>query len=456
MPIDKQRPILILDDCAVMCNAMRGMLLKMGFTAGQVDLTDSGKEALQLCAAREYQLLLLDFNLGSRRMNGYQVLTLLRQEQRLAADCVVVMLTAEATLEGFRSIMELNPDGYLVKPVSFNLFSRRLHQLLQQQGRLAGLIRRCRQPERGGWLEVGQRLIRTRGIVGQKARLLLAETCIAGGDFNQAASLLNGLKRTGLENRAQLLWAQAELQQQHYATAFALLQPLQEDLLLASSALTLKAEACIRSGQLAEARESLRQAIALAPRNLDRYWLQAFIEMADFELAAAQETLQQAQRFACYVPQDELSLQQLSASLCLDAVVLSSDGTQQAALSRYRQLSRGWQGARHLSQVQRMESLLQLRADLVSGIKPDTETLLALQQQHSDASPQQRGGMVEALEWEKLRLLPDIPDEVLEYNANLKKEWPSHYRQVFDATINVYSKKWKSVMPDDGMHAAVN
>jgi len=126
MPINKNRPIMIVDDCSMMCNALRGMLQKMGFRSEQIDLVDNAKIALSQCAAKAYQLVLLDFNLGLGGMNGYQLLTTLREEKLLPPDCVCVVVTAETSSEVVRSFMALKPNGYLVKPISYNMLNQRL------------------------------------------------------------------------------------------------------------------------------------------------------------------------------------------------------------------------------------------------------------------------------------------------------------------------------------------
>ena len=368
MSADKNRPILIVDDSSIMSNALRGMLQKMGYGPDQIDLADTAKMALILCAEKSYQLVILDFNLGNRGMNGYQLLDILREDRLLPADCVVVVLTAESSLEMVRSFQDLEPDSYLIKPISYKVLSQRLSEMMQQKRRLRELILPRRDKDLSRVLAIGQRLIRHRGAISHQARLIMAGACIDAGDADQARRLLMGFKNTNMCNRATILQAKIALQQADHRSVLALVRPLQEDQLLCGQALTMKAEAYAQQQHSELALESIRQAIVLSPHCIERYWLQAFIEMAGFDLASAQNTALRGLKFARYRLQDELPLQQLLAALYLDVAACGEPPDYQAYLGRYRQLIQSWHGQRVMPMTQSIETLLEAHAAIVGGI----------------------------------------------------------------------------------------
>ncbi|MGL4756832.1 MAG: response regulator [Aeromonadaceae bacterium] len=454
MQIDKQRPILIIEDCAVMSNALRGMLQKMGFRADQIDLADSAKMAIPLCTAKPYQLVLLDFNLATHGMNGYQLLATLRNEQWLAVDCVIVVVTAEASIEVIRSFMELEPDGYLIKPISYKGLSQRIQALLSHKQQLCPLLQQRRERNLPQVLVRGQFLARGRGITSLQARLVMAEACVDAAEFERAHRLLIGLKSTRLRNRARLLMARAALLQQHLDAVYALIQPLQDDPLLCSAALTFKAEASILQQRSDLALASIRQAIALSPRGSRRYWLQAFIEMADFDLPAAQETVQRGLRYVRYMQQDEIPLQQLLAALNLDAAESAKATDRAAALSRFRSVIKGWQGQRLSPMAQSTEALLQLRAELLSGLTPSIDAIIEHHRQCCSTTPAYQLNLVEEMEWHKLSTLVQPPARLQEYVSTLKSRLPWNRRQTFRMTMGAYMQHWQSSMANEGANAA--
>lgn len=442
--IDKHRSILIVDDCSVMGNALRGMLQKMGFYPEQIDWADNAKQALNLCAAKKYQLLMLDFNLGLSGMNGYQLLCALREMALLAPDCVCVVVTADASLEAVRSFVELGADSYLIKPLSYNMLNQRLHELLQHKCRLAEIIMDRHERNLSKLLTSGLRFREGRGAVGHKAQLIMVEACLEGEEYEAAHSLLQGLNKTGRCNKARLLLARAELQQQRHAAAFSLASPLQEDPLLCSAALTLKAEACAHQRQLALAQENIRKAIALCPRRVDRYWLQAFFEMATFDLASAQVTVLTGLRYARHMQQGEVSLQQLLAALYLDMAELGTQGEQQQYLARFRQLSKSWGSARHTPTTRFITALLKNRADLVCGGEPQAEALIEYHRQQREQVDEYRMGLVEEMEWEKLMMRPAISELLLAYYSTIKKYTARNNTAAFKTAMAMYVERWQA------------
>lgn len=451
MSVDKSRPILIIDDCSIMSNALRGMLQKMGYSADQIDLADTAKMALALCAVKSYQLLVLDFNLGSRGMNGYQLLGMLREEQLLPADCVTVVLTAEASLEMVRSFQELEPDSYLIKPISYKVLSQRLGELMQRQRRLRDLMIPRRERELSKVLAIGQRLIRSRGVISQQARFIMAEACLEAGDREQAHRLLMGLKNTSACNKAYIRLAQMALQQADLPSVFALVRPLQEDPLWCGMALTIKAEAHALQQQPELALDSIRQAIALSPRCIERYWLQAFIEMAGFDLTSAQETALRGLRFARFRQHEEVLLQQLLAVLYLDVAACGEPPEHQAYLGRFRQLSQSWHGPRSTPMAQSIETLLQAHAAIASGKPLCADAIIEQHRQLSAGVEAYQMGLVEELEWEKLMVLPTKPESLQEYYSTLKNDQLKNNKATLRTTMKTYISRWKASMPHDRM-----
>lgn len=451
MSIDKSRPILIVDDCSIMSNALRGMLQKMGYKAGQIDLADSSKMALALCSVKSYQLLVLDFNLGNRGMNGYQLLVMLREEQLLPVDCVTVVLTAEASLEMVRSFHELEPDSYLIKPISYKVLSQRLGELMQRQRRLRELMIPHRERDLSKVLAIGQRLIRSRGVISLQARFIMAEACLEAGDEEQAHRLLMGLKNTSACNKAYIRLAQIALQQADFPSVFSLVRLLQEDPLWCGIALTIKAEAYAQQQQTELELDSIRQAIAFSPHCIERYWLQAFIEMAGFDLTSAQETVLRGLKFARFRQHEEVLLQQLLAVLYLDAAACGEPPDHQAYLGRFRQLSQSWHGARSTPMAQSFDTLLQAHAAIASGYPLCADTIIDQHRQLSTGVEAYQMELVEELEWEKLMVLPTKPESLQDYYSTLKHEQLKNNKATMRTAMGTYISRWKMSMPHDRM-----
>lgn len=130
--------ILIVDDE----NNVRFFLMETLTKDGHnVVAVESGEAALKIITEREFDLALIDLNLGE--INGMEVLTTLHQ---IAPDTVSIVLTAHASLETSVAALRKGAHDYLFKPCKTIELRESVHRGLQkrerevQQRRLLGQI----------------------------------------------------------------------------------------------------------------------------------------------------------------------------------------------------------------------------------------------------------------------------------------------------------------------------
>lgn len=105
------KKLLVVDD------AVENSLIFQKYLSGagsDVDVANSGSEALQLVELNEYDLVLLDIQMPE--LDGYQVLRILREENKFFKP--VVALTAHAMESQKRENLRAGFDGHISKPVS--------------------------------------------------------------------------------------------------------------------------------------------------------------------------------------------------------------------------------------------------------------------------------------------------------------------------------------------------
>ncbi len=100
--------ILVADDEESIRWVLSRALKKKGF---QVDLAEDGKQALSLLRSNGYDLAVLDI-----KMPGLQGLELLKQVQSEYPNTLVVIMTAESTMENAVAAMKNGAYDYLTKP----------------------------------------------------------------------------------------------------------------------------------------------------------------------------------------------------------------------------------------------------------------------------------------------------------------------------------------------------
>ncbi len=115
--------VLVVDDELVMRDSLKEWLDEEGFS---VDMAASGAEALEMLAAKSYQLMLTDIKMPG--MDGVEVL---EKAKETVPDLVVVMMTAYATVETAVEAMKTGALDYLMKPFDPADLIPKIHRIYQ-------------------------------------------------------------------------------------------------------------------------------------------------------------------------------------------------------------------------------------------------------------------------------------------------------------------------------------
>jgi two-component system, chemotaxis family, chemotaxis protein CheY len=105
--------VLIVDDSGTMRLMVRRALKMAELDVGEVHDASNGIEALAQLAEHAIGLILLDINMPT--MNGLQLLTRMKQNERLK-DIPIVIASTEGSSERIEQISQYGAAGYLRKP----------------------------------------------------------------------------------------------------------------------------------------------------------------------------------------------------------------------------------------------------------------------------------------------------------------------------------------------------
>lgn len=133
-----QKSFLIVDDFSDFRSSVRSMLRELGVK--DVDTSDTGEQALRMCAQKRYDFILQDYHLGDGRKNGQQVLEDLMVEKLISHESVFIMVTAETSQAMVLSALEHEPDAYLTKPFNRAGLAQRLEKLVQRKHLLKPIL----------------------------------------------------------------------------------------------------------------------------------------------------------------------------------------------------------------------------------------------------------------------------------------------------------------------------
>jgi DNA-binding NtrC family response regulator len=119
--------LLLVDDNAELRSDMARYFSRQGH---RVEQAEKGEQALELFERRSFDVIVLDL-----MMPGLSGLDVLKELETLNAECEVVVLTGEATVEAAVEAMKLGASEFLTKPISLKELDRLVHKACEA-GRL--------------------------------------------------------------------------------------------------------------------------------------------------------------------------------------------------------------------------------------------------------------------------------------------------------------------------------
>ena len=111
MAVDKNMPILIVDDYKTMLRIIRNLLKQIGFD--NVEEATDGTAALAKLRESEFKLVISDWNMEP--MTGIDLLREVRADAKLKG-LPFIMVTAESKTENVVIAKEAGVSNYIVKP----------------------------------------------------------------------------------------------------------------------------------------------------------------------------------------------------------------------------------------------------------------------------------------------------------------------------------------------------
>jgi two-component system chemotaxis response regulator CheY len=129
--MDKRIKILVVDDFSTMRRIIKNLLKECGFD--EADEAEDGAVALQKLRNLPFDFVVTDINMPN--MNGFQLLTEIKREERLK-HIPVLMVTAEARKEDIVLAAQQGAAGYIVKPFTKATLEDKVKHILQKNGLL--------------------------------------------------------------------------------------------------------------------------------------------------------------------------------------------------------------------------------------------------------------------------------------------------------------------------------
>ncbi len=142
--------ILVADDSRLVTGTITAILKKFG--CEQVHTAYKPLEVIQKCRQNCFDLIICDYNF-QQQLNGFQLLEELDHLNLLPAKTVFMFLTGENDLKVVRSIIDADPDDYLLKPFKNLFFVDRLSSALKRKEALLPIYEQLNEHDYYGVIE---------------------------------------------------------------------------------------------------------------------------------------------------------------------------------------------------------------------------------------------------------------------------------------------------------------
>ncbi len=111
------KSVLLVEDDKTNCFLMDKLLKAKGM---EITCVSNGADALNALKNNQYDLALIDINLGPNSINGYEIIKEFKETGN--DETITIALTAYAMETDKKKIMKSGFDTFFIKPVRFNEF----------------------------------------------------------------------------------------------------------------------------------------------------------------------------------------------------------------------------------------------------------------------------------------------------------------------------------------------
>ncbi|MGF1622912.1 MAG: response regulator [Rhodomicrobiaceae bacterium] len=125
MTTNPDMAILVVDDYNTMVRIIKKLLKQIGYE--NVDEASNGEEALGKIKAKNYDLIISDWNMEP--MTGFELLKNVRADEN-TAKTPFILVTAESKPENVLAAQQAGVSNYLVKPFSAPVLKEKIDSVL--------------------------------------------------------------------------------------------------------------------------------------------------------------------------------------------------------------------------------------------------------------------------------------------------------------------------------------
>ena len=450
--IKNKRNVLIIDDCSVYRTAVKGMFLKLGFESDSVLVAADALSANVIARSNDLKLIICDYNL-EEKANGYQVLNDLISLGRISSDCVLVIVTGDSSYQVVSGFAELEPDGYIIKPLNYLTLAKRLPKWVYKKHTLSNILRAY---DEGKYEEVST--IKTsfnsdNQDLNNTTTLIEAKAQYHQGNYTQAQKSALKLLNTPVKAKALRLLTKINLKSEDYPRAEQVVREMYKAPHVCAKSICLHAELAYKTNNLSLAFEKIEESIEHSPNNCNHHLIRTYLALAGYQQKNALKFLDKTQKLAKYSLYDSVDLYLLQASLLIDlAFQMNNYKKLPSLLAQIENVIVVIKKKYPSSQSKSIELLLCARKlQLLDKTKQASELLneyILLTNEDSEYQP----SFIEQAEFMKVSQIINNDNSLTTWLDNIKNNDNLDYNSLDQLSYSKYLKSWLSKFDAQKLH----
>lgn len=264
----KNKKILIVDDQKAFHVMLKTMLTNQG--AKNISFAESAENAAKLAQQKEFDIYLVDYNLGSGK-NGSQLLDYLKNNHLIPTTSICFIITGDSNKGMVLTAIEKSPDDYLMKPFSQTQLFNRLAKAASKKTILADIFEALKEKDYSLAISLCKEKIQTEPKYRGVCKNLLADILIQTKNYQGAEKILQPMVDNRPLIRASINLGKTYYLQKKYPEAIKILNRVIENTPLQMEAYQWLARAYQESGELNKALTILTHAANLTNHSIERH-----------------------------------------------------------------------------------------------------------------------------------------------------------------------------------------
>ena len=242
----------------------------MSLTTKQVDSSYYAQDAIPFCLEKQYDVILLGYDLGEKQKNGQQLLEELRISEVISRHCVVIMITAEVSQAMVLAALEHKPDSYLCKPYTVSELNKRLDNCIRKKSAMTNIYQALEDDDKRLAISLANEALTTNTPYRSECLGIMSRQFFELHEFEQAKEIY-----LAYQNEKNCTWAniglgKIALQENELTNAEEIFKKIIEDKPFYLPGYDWLASTYEKKYSLLFAEETLAQALKLSPRSVLR------------------------------------------------------------------------------------------------------------------------------------------------------------------------------------------